>query len=152
MPVTEIDGTLFDCPQGAGEYLVHQANCVTRRPAHLSWQVFKRFPAADIYAKRRDGHADTPGRLIVVPPVINLLGQRGPGKSRYLDDTPEMRFAWFEDGLRRLATIPNATTFSFPHGIGCGAAGGDWTRYRAAIQAFADAHPQYDVRIYKLPE
>jgi len=38
---------------------------------------------------------------------------------------------------------------AFPFKIGCGAAGGDWTVYRAMIKAFAEK-TGVKVRIYKL--
>lgn len=151
MAVTDIEGDLFDCPKGSGAYLVHQCNCTTQRPAHLSYQVFKRFPQANIYRRRKAGQIDPPGRIIVVDPIVNLLGQLGPGKPWRRNDTSSMRYHWFCEALQRLNRIPGAHTFSFPHGIGCGAAGGAWDQYRAAIDAWAGQHPHLDVRIYQLP-
>jgi len=41
-------------------------------------------------------------------------------------------------GLKQLAELEGALSFAFPHLIGCGLAGGDWARYEAALEAFAD--------------
>jgi hypothetical protein len=147
---TVIEGDIFTCPQGPNQYLVHQCNCVTRRPAHLSWDVFKRYPKANIYAPRAKGAPiSIPGTLVVAAPIINLLGQFAPGKSRQRNDTYEKRFAWFQEGLANLDHIPNVQMLSFPWGIGCGAAGGKWADYRAKIDGWATAHPAVEVRIYK---
>jgi hypothetical protein len=149
---TIIDGDIFTCPQDDHQYLVHQCNCVTRRGAHLSWQVFRRYPRANIYAPRATGTANgIPGTLVVVPPIINLMGQFAPGKACQKNDTYPMRFAWFGECLDRLGNIDGLQMLSFPWGIGCGAAGGNWSAYHAAIQAWARKHPHVEVRIYRLP-
>lgn len=153
MPANVIEGDLFDCPQGDGEYLVHQCNCITRRAAHLAYQVFKKYPHANIYAPRaKTQHTDPPGRLLVVHPVVNLLAQWCPGgPNKTSIDTPEQREKWFLEALGRLSKIPGATTFSFPHRIGCGSAGGNWDTYKQYINDFADNNPHFTVNIYHLP-
>jgi hypothetical protein len=147
---TVIDGDLFLCPQGPGHYLAHQCNCVTRKAAHLSWQVFKRYPTADIYSPRATGAPrGVPGTLVVIPPIINLLGQFAPGRSRQKNDTYAMRLTWFKEGLENLQHIDNLKMISFPWTIGCGAAGGNWEDYHAAIDDWARTHPNVSVRIYR---
>jgi hypothetical protein len=148
---TIINGDIFTCPQGVNQLLVHQCNCVTSRAAHLSWQVFRRYPDANIYAPRAHGVPNSiPGTIVVIPPIINVLGQYAPGKSRQQNDTFPMRFEWFQQCLNEIGTIADLEMLSFPWGIGCGAAGGNWVNYHAAIDAWATAHPQFEVRIYKL--
>ena len=41
-------------------------------------------------------------------------------------------------------------TVAFPHGIGCGLAGGNWPAYREMILQFAQSIPEHDVIIVKL--
>jgi hypothetical protein len=43
-----------------------------------------------------------------------------------------------------------ALRVAFPHGIGCGLAGGDWREYRAALERWADSVP-FSVYTVKLP-
>ena len=173
-----VDGDLLDAEE---QYLVHQTNCLTIRAAHLSASVFRRFPHADIYAERgregvtRDGGLrHVPGTLEVRGGgagvgagagegkrlVINLLGQLGPGKPAgyraiagvgRLPDSQLLRQQWFREGLIAIGALPGVTSVALPHGIGCGAAGGDWAAYSAMIEAFAHAHSHIRVRIYRLP-
>jgi O-acetyl-ADP-ribose deacetylase (regulator of RNase III) len=112
------------------------------RAAHLSKSIFTAFPYADIYSDRTDGHRDEPGTVMVCGDgkeeryVANLLGQYYPGKSRYDNDSSEKRLKWFSDCLEALETL-EGESFAFPCRIGCGAAGGDWKKYKELIDNFA---------------
>jgi hypothetical protein len=146
--VTVVNGNIFTCPQGKNQYLVHQCNCVSRKAAYLALQVFRLYPNANIYAPRTTN--SIPGTVVVVPPIINVLGQYAPGKACRQNDTFPMRFVWFQQCLAELGKIPNLEMLSFPWGIGCGAAGGNWIDYHASIEAWAMDHPHVEVRIYRL--
>jgi hypothetical protein len=73
-------------------------------------------------------------------------------------DLSAQRLRWFCDALTDLAAQLRrddddddaVTTVAFPWRIGCGLAGGDWHAYRAAIDAWATAHPRLRVRIVRL--
>ena len=156
--VVEVQGNLLECKQ---DYLVHQCNCVTTKGAHLSGDVFERFPHANIYADRaKAGHIgrDEPGTIIVRGGpgtdhrgVINLLGQYYPGKSRFSNDTGALRQQWFQSCLRALATqLPQVKSLAFPFNIGCGAAGGHWPSYQKMIIEFAQSLPNTSITLYKL--
>ena len=167
-----MESSIPNLVQGVGDLLqcnaqciVHQCNCVTRRPKHLSEAVFKRYPYVDIYSRRDGGLKDHPGTIIVTvngtphvyqvgndwnPIVINLLGQYGPGKSRGANDSREKRYQWFLQGLNQIGQLGNLTNLAFPYQIGCGAAGGNWNRYYAAIKQFALQHSKVQVYIIKL--
>jgi hypothetical protein len=41
---------------------------------------------------------------------------------------------------------------AFPHGIGCGLAGGDWELYRAAIEELAQTAPSTLVLVVRLAD
>ena len=131
-------GDLFQCK---AQCIVHQCNCVTRRPKSLAAAVFQRYPYANIYSRRGEGLKDTPGTIMVMvngtshvyqvgndwnPIVINLLGQYGPGKPRGANDSREKRYQWFVQGLDAIGQLDNLTNLAFPYRIGCGAAGGNW--------------------------
>jgi hypothetical protein len=114
-----VSGDLFDLDC---QYLCHQCNCVTTRGKHLSAEVFRRYPYADIYSSRVDGHRDPPGTIILRgnPAVghryiVNLMGQYYPGSSRYANDTYQHREAWFQQCLLKITTlIPAGSSIGFP--------------------------------------
>lgn len=157
MPAIIVEGNLLSAHT---KYIAHQTNCVTNKAAHLSADVFERFPYANIYADREI--YDEPGNVIVRGNgedqryVANLLAQFYPGKPRYPDskkDGYRARQFYFFSCLKDITLIRDLDSIAFPWGIGCGAAGGDWNFYHALIDKFAE-HIKFkgDTFIYKLPE
>lgn len=143
-------------------YLCHQTNCVTQKAAHLSYDVFKRFPYANVYKDRKI--PDSPGYLKVKGNgldkrfVVNMFGQYYPGKSRYPGlhfDGKHERLFYFEKCLHGLMSLDvdlerdEKGTFAMPYGIGCGAAGGDWIAYLELIKEFSE---ELDITLYKLKD
>lgn len=142
-----VEGDLFESKE---KYIVHQANCVTTRAAHLAYYMFKRFPYSDVYSCR-EGQAggrleDAPGDIIIRGNgedqrfVIALLGQYFPGLVRYPSskkDGIKARQRYFHQGLWKIAQIPSLESVAFPYGIGCGAAGADWETYYKILENFA---------------
>jgi O-acetyl-ADP-ribose deacetylase (regulator of RNase III) len=139
-----VTGDIFDAKE---KYLLHQCNCITNKAAHLSKDVFNKYPWADIYARRyAEGIKDTPGQIMIRGNgtdqryVINCLGQYYPGKPKYptsaLDGT-KVREKYFHECLLRVAKIPDLESVAIPWRIGCGAAGGDWDHYLGTITNFA---------------
>lgn len=154
-----INGDLFEAPE---KYIVHQCNCVTKKAAHLAFDMFKKFPYADIYTGRTD--PDQIGSIIIRGNgkderyVVALLGQFFPGHIKYpnsnLDGT-KVRQKAFHKALMELAKVPDLESVAFPYGIGCGAAGGDWNYYLGTIENFAKYVSEKHgtkVVIYKLGE
>lgn len=60
MSIEIVTGDIFDSTE---KYLCHQTNCVTNKAAHLSKDVFEKYPWADIYTGRTD--PDKPGHIII---------------------------------------------------------------------------------------
>lgn len=152
-----VEGNLLDADT---KYIAHQANCLTRRSAHLAKAVFDRFPYADIYSTRRLGEKGEPGTIIIKGNgldqryVINMLAQYGPGKPKNPNsrvDGYDARRKYFYLCLRAIQKIEGLSSIAFPWGIGCGAAGGDWKFYNLVIEKFA-ASVDAEVIIVKLPE
>ena len=52
-------------------------------------------------------------------------------------DTPQEREQWFAQCLEELGQCDSYQNLAFPYQIGCGLAGGNWSRYLAMIQDFA---------------
>lgn len=137
------------------KYLCHQCNCITKRAAHLSKDVFEQYPYANIYQGRTE--PDKPGHIIIKGNgqdqryVVSLLGQYYPGTPKYptskLDGT-QAREKYFYHALLRLAQVPDLESVAFPYKIGCGAAGGNWENYLGKITNFAKyVKEQYDTRV-----
>lgn len=145
------------------KYLCHQCNCVTRRSAHLSAEVFRHYPWADIYSERPGGRHEPPegqrpGDIVVRGDgenerlVINMLGQFYPGKPKFPESARDgfrARRVAFANCLLKVLRVPDLHSVAFPWGIACGAAGGDWDRYLPMIERFA-AKARADVLIYRL--
>jgi len=134
---------------------VHQGNVKSTGAKHLAWKLFQAFPYANVY---KDGArtARVVGAFEIresaaSPSVVVLYGQRYPGASKWNNDTPELRMTWFESALnalgRHLRTLEKPVTLAFPHKIGCGAAGGDWTKYRAMLDTFERTWSREDAEI-----
>ncbi len=137
-----VTGDIFDATE---KYLCHQTNCVTQRAAHLSKDVFARYPYADIYTGRTE--PNKPGTIEIRGNgqdqryVINLLGQYYPGKPKYPYSTLDgvhIRQKYFYRCLLRIAQLPNLESVAFPWRIGCGAAGGVWEVFLGNITNFAN--------------
>ena len=159
---TVVIGDLFAAPCQA---IAHQCNCVTTRSKHLAADVFKHYPYANVYSNRRS--PDQPGTVKVCtaseqyshahqqsPVVFSLLAQYYPGGHNATNDTPSMREAWFVQCLshtRDYVMKHSITSIAFPWCIGCGSAGGDWSKYHTMIDKFATEVPLCQVFIYRLP-
>lgn len=154
------------------DYIVHQCNCYTVNSHGLSKAIGERYPWADYYRTRtRIGSRnfslddkDKFGKIKIINNpdeeigggVICMFAQLCPGKPlrfrtypNWEIDTEEERFKRFKSCLKKLGKWAQGITLAFPWRIGCGLAGGIWTRYFAEIEKFA-AKYNIDVTIYKL--
>lgn len=147
------------------KYIAHQCNCVTAYAAHLSKDVFEKFPWADIYTPRMEcGYFDVPlegeepGNIVICGNgqnkrfVINILGQYFPGNAKYPNDKKDgykARMRYFVSALNKISKIDDLESIAFPYKIGCGAAGGNWSYYEKFINIFAK-NIKENVFIYKL--
>jgi len=136
-----VTGSIFDATE---KYICHQCNCVTKKAAHLSKDMFQHFPFADVYTGRatpnEPGTISVKGNGIDQRYVINIFGQFYPGypKEALGDlDGYDARAKYFYHGLLRIAKIPNLESIAFPWKVGCGAADGDWEVYQGNIENFA---------------
>lgn len=156
-----IEGDLLNCKE---VYIVQQCNCLTVYPHGLSKSIADKFPWADPYSSRTkvpgrnlavQEDRPQPGTIkILTSPkniseipknVICMFAQWGPGTplkfTSYPDykiDTRENREKWFQECLDKIAGIKDSgiKELAFPYKIGCGLAGGNWSRYRNMIMKF----------------
>jgi len=155
-----VNGNLFDSQE---QYICHQCNAITAKAAHLAYSMFKRFPWADVYSPRLSYKivpkiGEMPGNIIIKGNgdshryVIALIGQYYPGKPKFphsTKDGTQARETAFQRCLDEIRLIPDLKSLAFPWGIGCGAAGGDWTVYKKMIEDLASKMDDVLVRIYK---
>eukprot|EP00928_Gymnodinium_smaydae_P083363 TRINITY_DN66602_c0_g1_i1.p1 TRINITY_DN66602_c0_g1~~TRINITY_DN66602_c0_g1_i1.p1 ORF type:complete len:281 (+),score=39.05 TRINITY_DN66602_c0_g1_i1:64-906(+) len=68
-------------------------------------------------------------------------------------DSKANRETWFRECLGAIGKLePKPASIAFPHKIGCGLAGGDWSHYEAMLLAWADEHPDIEITICSMPE
>ena len=126
------------------QYIAHQCNCISKRSAHLSKDMFEKFPYADVYTGRiipnELGTIKICGNGQDQRYVINMFGQYFPGTCKYPNgskDNPKLRENSFQKCLEQIEKINNLKEIAFPYQIGCGAAGGNWIKYETMINEFA---------------
>ena len=167
-----IVGDLLRLADGA-DYIVQQCNCLTVKAHGLSEAIFRIYPEADDYKRRRpigrrnlaiETDRAVPGSISIHHNfIVNLFAQWRPGKIRagYFScypgsdppETSEQRQAWFQMCLDELALrlVGRRVTVAFPYGIGCGLAGGNWEVYRGMLEVFDKNNPEIDVLVVRLP-
>jgi hypothetical protein len=125
-------------------YICHQCNCKTEKPFGLSKQIFSKYKYANIY---NDGTNRYLGDIHIRNNIINLCAQLYPSKSKYKNDTNDIRINAFKICLDKLKILNN--DIAFPYGIGCGLAGGDWNIYYSLIEELSKT-VNFDIYICKL--
>ena len=145
----------IDLLLSGAQFLAHQCNCSTRVAKGLAAAVFAVHPRANTYAC---GEARHPGTIDVFlpevgsPGVINCNAQRGPGRPRGEADSVVRRLAWFQECLKHISELEGLESVAFPHSVGCGMAGGNWSEYERLLISFAESMPAVDVVVCKLPK
>lgn len=147
MSVTIVKGDLLEAKE---KYIAHQCNAVSNQAGGLAHYLFKKFPHADIYKDRPfpyqasgpnfPGHIRITGDGINNRFVINMIAQYYPGSpinENSLLDGATARLAYFHKCLGTILKINNVESIAFPYMIGCGLAGGDWSKYKQLIEAFS---------------
>ena len=149
--VRHAKGDLLDI-RGSGRMICHQTNCTSTRAAGLAASIFKEYPWADSYKDRDRRELGTVdfmhGRNVNDPIVAGLNAQYYPGRSSKGDSYGD-RIEAFRECLRVLYHY-DCNHIYFPHGIGCGLAGGEWDHYLELIELYA-SHTDQRITIVKLP-
>lgn len=122
------------------KYIAHQTNCTSKYAKGLAKSIFDVFPYANSYAGRT--FSDLPGNIQIFGSnndrlIINMMGQIFPGKPTFSGpDSLKNRQIYFHKCLIKIAKIKDLDSISFPFGIGCGLAGGEWDYYYNTIVNF----------------
>ena len=151
-------------------YVVHQTNCTTTHAAGLAAEIGKVLPYAQPYVEREHTGPSEPGSLKLRQPPLQGRAAGGPTvvelNAQYYGGAPtdkalpglpgtvddaRQRLRWFREGLDKLglalAGAPHPTIVAFPWKIGCGLAAGNWEQHLAAIEQFASANSNLEVRV-----
>lgn len=143
-----IIGDILDVVSERGGILVHQVNCQRVAGAGLALQIRQRWPEWYEFYRRCSNELGNVSVFLAEPAVIvaSLYAQQGYGRN-----TVQTDYVAFDKCLRSLQYHLNILSYDgniyFPHGIGCGLAGGFWPSSRWLIERrFPDA------TIVQLPE
>ena len=144
-------GNILDAQE---DFICHQTNCVTTYALGLARDLFERYPHADTYRGRTKRTQPAPGTIDIMrgpKNIINLNAQVYPGCVGKSQDHTVDRHGYFRACLMRIhEEAPEGSSFAFPHGIGCGFAGGDWKAYSAMIEKFSSYPRVRQVVVYSL--
>lgn len=144
-----------DITEGMHQVIAQQTNCCFNiEPKGLS-ETLSQIYNVNFYASRtttvRPGTVDIKyiGKNTEGKPrwCIGLNAQRYPGKANSTDDTANSRLRWFQVCLDRIQTFRNLKNIAFPYKIGCGLAGGDWSKYKKLLEEFAIRNQEIQVYI-----
>lgn len=125
-----------DVTEAKEDYICHQTNCTSRGSKGVAAAIFKKFPSANTYTKRREN--SYPGTIDINGKIINLNAQVYPGPPTESSDSKAARLTYFARCLNEIVdSVPLGSSFAFPFMVGCGLGGGDWNDYLALIEQFS---------------
>jgi len=135
------------------DFIVHQCNTTSKGASGLAYTIFNEEPSSNTYtgeyAQKR-----VVGTVSANECIINLYGQRHPGRANHTDDTAEQRLKWFKQGLFAISKNRDIESLAFPYLIGSGLSGGKWDNYLNALLSFdeylIEQGREIDIVIYKL--
>lgn len=148
MPVIHKNGDLF---MSQSKYLCHQVNCLGKMGSGIARTVRNRFPTAYEEYRTFCQGANSPGMLLGKilqsecngKTIMHMFAQERCGRHiRYTD------YAAFRECLRKIkSAVPTGSTIAFPHGIGCGLGGGDWSIILPMIEE--ELANDYEIEVWK---
>lgn len=135
-------------------YICHQVNCKGVMGAGVARQIADKWPSVFRDYKRLCDKTKNKSSLLGTvqfcetsegsggaqsPVVINIFGQFDYGRNGVYTD-----YSALSRAFKELNSRLKGKTIAFPHGIGCGLAGGDWMDVE---QLIVKCMPDCDVRI-----
>lgn len=145
--IASVDGNILE--QNEHNIICQQCNCVTLTSKGLAEQIAKKYPWADIYARRKYNGKNKhsfPGTIELNNDsgtvIVHMFGQVFPGRygsNRFyehitLKDGPQERINYFKQCLQHLDNLNLSVPVAMPYKIGCGLAGGNWEIYEKLLQ------------------
>lgn len=129
-----------DLFESKSKYIAHQCNCVSKGSAGLAKLIFEKYPYSNSYFSRKNN--SVPGTILITGDgkekryIINMYSQFFPGKFGNQNDSEDDRLKYFQECLEKILIFADGD-ISFPFGIGCGLAGGNWNNYYSLINNFS---------------
>lgn len=135
--ITQRAGDLLE--QSDLTHIAHQANLCHTFGAGLAAAIAKKFPSAP-YADKKTEYGDesklgeyTIGLGLGHPAIVNIYSQRGFGAGSTDYQAMERALRTLEANLRMVHRY-KAVKLGLPFKLGCGLAGGDWSRVHRIIE------------------
>jgi len=144
--ITEVNGNLFNALKRDGVVAIaHQVNCQGVMGAGLAKQIKVEYP--EVYNQYKKAYYKTSDLLGKVQPVslsngkavINMFAQFDYGRDKVYTD-----YDAFKTCLIKIRDHINGAV-AIPKGIGCGLAGGDWSKVMDIIN---DVYAESDKELY----
>lgn len=118
-------------------YIMHQCNCITTEAQGLAKDLFKLYPYANTYIKRKTpsiaGTIDIMKDINCDKVIINAYAQYYPGRPKPYESKYQ-RLCWFKSCLDKIKECDDILEVAIPYNIGCGLAGGDSTSYLKELE------------------
>lgn len=141
--------------------IMHQANCQKCMGGGIAKLIAEKYPLveqADNECPYEPEYKYGKYSFAVLPngvTVFNLYGQFNPGRAKRSEQN--QRYRKLEEALHsalhllnfNLGTNIDSTKVGVPYAMGCGLAGGDWTKVRKMLERLSEFH-KIDIYIYKL--
>lgn len=126
-----------DVLKSKADVICHQTNCKGVMGAGIARQIKAVYPKVfkEYESYCRKGSPLGQAQLIEVAPskyICNIFGQDGYGTNKQQTDYKAVQSAL--NKLKSQMQSLGLTSVAFPHGIGCGLAGGNWNTYSNMIK------------------
>lgn len=153
MPLIIKNGNLLEATE---QVIGHQCNCVTKGEAGgLAKKIFEKFPWADTYIGRekncKPGYYSIHGNGADERYILNIYSQFYPGRALQPRESYDLREAWLKQAIYLLHDSPyfQLEELALPYNLGCGLAGGEWTKYEKLLADISD-ELSLPITLYKL--
>lgn len=132
----------------------HQANCLNIMGAGIALQIKNKFPNAfevDRLVNQNNKYGNFSISRTQKPYIANLYGQYAIGKiyNKMLkyDNLKALESAL--EGLLNYMSYDSLKTLGLPYMIGCGLAGGDWSKTFEMIKKLSKKHDNIDIYLVR---
>jgi len=143
-----------DLLEADADIICHQVNCQGVMGAGVAKQIADRWPYVKKeyteFCRQRKQKEDLLGDTLLVPSngvqrkgepmILNIFGQFYYGHDGVYTD-----YSALTKAFRKMNRLYKGMTLAFPHGFGCGLAGGDW---QDVEPMFVKLLPDCNVKIY----
>lgn len=132
----------------------HQANCLNIMGAGIALQIKNKFPNAfevDKQVNQNNKYGTFSLSITQRPYIANLYGQYGIGivKDTIIKEANLKALENALDSLLCYMSYDSLKTLGLPYMIGCGLAGGDWSKTFEMIKKLSKKHDNIDIYLVR---